>query len=119
MAEAYFSEGKQHNAAGDFWAAREYFVHAYVAAPSHALLLSVATPLLALTNTPTTVALPPLTFTPLLLLAPRRTCPLTRILARPHPYNPNWPQPQLLTPNQVANMHSSPLTRWPTCTPHP
>ena len=52
MAEAYFSEGKQHNAAGDFWAAREYFVHAYVAAPSHALLLSVATPLLALTHTP-------------------------------------------------------------------
>eukprot|EP00964_Phaeocystis_antarctica_P026903 scaffold15145_cov54-Phaeocystis_antarctica.AAC.5 len=52
VAEAYFSEGKQHNAAGDFWAAREYFVHAYVAAPSHALLLSVATPLLALTNTP-------------------------------------------------------------------
>ena len=92
MAEAYFSEGKQHNAAGDFWAAREYFVHAYVAAPSHALLLSVAAPLLALTNTPTTVALPPL-----LLLAPRRTCPLTRILARPHPYNPNWPP--ALTPN--------------------
>ena len=97
MAEAYFSEGKQHNAAGDFWAAREYFVHAYVAAPSHALLLSVATPLLALTNTPTTVALPPLTFTPLLLLAPRRTCPLTRILARPHPYNPN--RPPAPTPN--------------------
>ena len=44
MAEAFFGEGKQHNAAGDFWAAREYFVHAYVAAPSHALLLSVATP---------------------------------------------------------------------------
>ena len=51
MAEAFFGEGKQHNAAGDFWAAREYFVHAYVAAPSNALLLSVATPLLALTPT--------------------------------------------------------------------
>ena len=49
MAEAFFGEGKQHNAAGDFWAAREYFVHACVAAPSNALLLSVATPLLTLT----------------------------------------------------------------------
>ena len=24
----YFSEGKQHNTAGDFWAARQYFEHA-------------------------------------------------------------------------------------------
>ena len=41
-AEAYFSEGKQHNTAGDFWAARQYFEHAYVAAPRNAFLLSVA-----------------------------------------------------------------------------
>ena len=27
-AEAYFSEGKRHNAEGDFWAARQYFSHA-------------------------------------------------------------------------------------------
>ena len=42
MAEAFFGEGKQHNTAGDFWAAREYFEHAYVAAPRNAFLLSVA-----------------------------------------------------------------------------
>ena len=42
VAEAFFGEGKQHNTAGDFWAAREYFEHAYVAAPRNAFLLSVA-----------------------------------------------------------------------------
>jgi len=42
QADALFAEGKRRNEAGDFWAANEFFQHAFVAQPRPSLLLSVA-----------------------------------------------------------------------------